>query len=117
MPMHNLLPCQEAKIIRSSKLIVQKTLEIAKPFCLPTHLNVVTYPYAFVHPFSDVSDDTLSMEDVMMQSPTPAHSAPHIKAPRKKHASIVPTTKWSKQKERDEFSSNEDLATNSEGKY
>lgn len=40
----------------------------------------------------------------------------HNKSPRKKHSATVTPNKWSKQNGRDEFSSNEDLATCSGGK-
>lgn len=41
--------------------------------------------------------------------------SPQTKSPRKKHSPSV--NKWSKQNGRDEFSSNEDLATCSGGKH
>lgn len=48
---------------------------------------------------------------------TPQRATAHNKTPRKKHSTAVTTSKWSKQNGRDEFSSNEDLATCSGGKH
>lgn len=50
---------------------------------------------------------------------SPPRSTSHNKSPRKKHttsSTIATPNKWSKQNGRDEFSSNEDLATCSGGK-
>lgn len=51
-------------------------------------------------------------------SSSPQRPTSQNKTSRKKHTSAVtPASKWSKQKGRDEFSSNEDLATCAEGNY
>lgn len=51
-------------------------------------------------------------------SSSPQRTTPQNKTTRKKHTtSVAPSSKWSKQKGRDEFSSNEDLATCAEGNW
>lgn len=49
---------------------------------------------------------------------SPQRPTSHNKSPRKKHTTTITTpNKWSKQNGRDEFSSNEDLATCSGGEF
>lgn len=59
--------------------------------------------------------DSKAVESTKAVQTSPQRSTSHNKSPRKKHSTVV-TNKWSKQNGRDEFSSNEDLATCSGGK-